>query len=268
MPVSPLPRWGRDRHGFLCVIGCDEHFWRLLRVGETGIERMCKSCARDLQGLNASEVWAPRLPAVHEHIAFPGLLPDEPRDNLLQVQWNGNPEKFAYVMGDANAFMADHGWMGMTADNEGSKLAGAIETPTLDVSGKTTRPGHQFAWTAMFSYDPSPEGWRKSPYGFRLVTGTLSSAAGVSTFDDAFRMLDTIAVGTRDGGGNEDGPARSRAGDRGRAGLRGGGAGTGCASRTAIPPGRWPSSTAVPTATPSGASSVCSTPATRCGPGT
>jgi hypothetical protein len=46
-----------------------------------------------------------------------------------------------------------------------------------------------------FVYDLAPQGWRKSPYGFRLVTGTIRSTAGVSTFDDAFRMLDTIVSG-------------------------------------------------------------------------
>jgi hypothetical protein len=193
MSTAPLPRWNRDRHGFLCV-GCGDSFWMILPLGSSGIERWCKKCARDLEGLNPTEVWEPRLPAIGGHIAFPGLMPDEPHDNVLQVTWNGKPEMHDYVAGEASAFLAGDGWMGMTAD-EGRRLYGEIATPSLDTSGTANVDGREIMWTATFAYDLTPQGWRKSPYGFRLVTGTISSTAGVSTFDDAFDMLDAIATG-------------------------------------------------------------------------
>lgn len=193
MSTAPLPRWNRDRHGFLCV-GCGDSFWTILPLGSTGIERWCKKCGRDVAGLDPTQVWEPRLPSIAGHIAFPGLMPDEQHDNLLQVTWNGKSEVHDYICGEATAFLASDGWMGLTVD-EGQRLYGEIEAPSLDASGTATVDGREIMWTATFAYDLTPQGWRKSPFGFRLVTGTISSTAGVSTFDGAFRMLDTIASG-------------------------------------------------------------------------
>lgn len=197
MSTAPLPRWTRDRHGFLCV-GCGDNFWHLVSRGDVS-SRWCKTCARELEGLRSEQVWIPRLSPMHHDIAFPGVLPDEPYHNLMQVHWNGSADTTEYVMGEADAFLSGYGWMGLTADEQ-SPLTGAIETPTMQAAGQTTQPGHRFAWTASFTYDRSPDGWRQTPYGFRFVTGTLTSGHGVSTFDDAFRMLDTIAAGNPDQG--------------------------------------------------------------------
>ncbi|WP_430786891.1 hypothetical protein [Actinoplanes sp. G11-F43] len=193
MPTAPLPRWTRDRHGFLCV-GCGENFWTLVSRGDVS-SRWCKTCARDLAELRSEQVWIPRRSPLHHDIAFPGVLPDERYDNLLPVNWNGSIDITEYVMGEADAFLAGYGWMGLATSDEPSPLTGDLEAPTLKAAGQTTKPGHRFAWTASFAYDRGPNGWRKTPYGFRLVTGTLTSDHGVSTFDDAFTMLDTIAAG-------------------------------------------------------------------------
>ncbi|RZU46582.1 hypothetical protein EV385_6657 [Krasilnikovia cinnamomea] len=190
MSTSPIPRWNRDRHGFLCV-GCSEAFWRIVSLSGS-LDRWCKRCARDLEGLEPSQVWDPRLPTIHGSLEFPGLMPDEPRDNMLHLQ--ADASRHDLVLGEANAFLLSEGWMGLTAD-ESRQLSGPIEAPVLDTSG-TAAPagGPEFMWTATFTYDATPQGWHKNAYGFRLTSGTLSSTAGVQRFDDAFRMLDTIAL--------------------------------------------------------------------------
>ncbi|GAB1646862.1 hypothetical protein [Krasilnikovia sp. MM14-A1259] len=194
MSTAPIPRWNRDRHGFLCV-GCGDSFWHLASLN-VSLDRWCKSCARDLEELQPSEVWEPRRPDIHGNLEFPGLLPDEPRDNMLHVQVTAGPP-MDLVLGEANAFLLAEGWMGLTAD-ENRQLGGPFDAATMDATG-TAAPagGPEFMWTASFVYDRSPQGWHKTAYGFRLVTGTLSSAAGVQSFDDAFQMLDTIALSAK-----------------------------------------------------------------------
>jgi hypothetical protein len=194
MSTAPIPRWNRDRYGFLCV-GCGDSFWHIASLSPS-MDRWCKRCARDLEELQPSQVWEPRRPGIHGYLEFPGLMPDEPRDNMLHVQVpDGLPMDL--VLGEANAFLLAEGWMGLTAD-ESRQLGGPFDAPTLDATG-TAAPagGPELMWTASFAYDRSPQGWHKTEYGFRLVAGTLTSPAGVQTFDDAFQMLDAIALSAK-----------------------------------------------------------------------
>lgn len=193
MDLAPIPRWGRDRYGFLCVC-CGENFWQVQTRNNSG-DRFCKACARGVAEIAVEQLWRPVLPAVHGHVGFPGLLADETRDNKVSVQWNSaDGPRSEYVMGDADPFFFVPGWMGMTIDE--STFAGDITAPTLTARGRTTQPGHEFEWSAAFSYDPAPETFRQTPYGFRLTSGTLISPAGATTFGDPFQMLDTILAGS------------------------------------------------------------------------
>ena len=65
----------------------------------------------------------------------------------------------------------------------------------MEISGSTTREGHRFSFTVTLAYDPSPQGWRRSPYGFRFISGTLTGRGRTRMITDAFGLLDTIGCG-------------------------------------------------------------------------
>lgn len=195
LDIAPIPRWRRDRHGFLCWVsaGCDESFWQLLPVGGGSGDRMCKHCAR-AENLSPGEVWEPRLPAAHDALAYRGLMPEEAHENEITLKLTDGTDR-SYGLGDTNAFLFAEGWMGLVVDQH--QVNGTSEAPHMEIIGKTTKEGHQFSFLLTFDYDATPQGWRRSPYGFRFTSGTLTSSDGSSThaITDVVELLDTIDRG-------------------------------------------------------------------------
>lgn len=181
--------WGqRDRHGFLCL-RCGECDWQVVTIGDIE-ERLCGRCAREMH-MEPGKVWAPRTPPAEGHIACPGLLPDEPHENSIDASLADDGTR-NYPVGDANAFIVDHHWMGM--DTSGH-LAGSADRPRMEITGSTGAEGHKFSFIITLEYDPAPQGFRKNPYGFRYVSGTLTSHGETCAVTDPFELLDTIALG-------------------------------------------------------------------------
>lgn len=181
--------WDRDRHGFLCWC-CGDAFWQVIPVGDS--DRLCGRCARRELNLKPGQVWAPRLPAADGHIASPGLLPGEPFENEIELPLSDGTSR-RYGLGDAGPFLLPDGWMNLTADRY--LASGEADRPRMEITGSTAREGHRFSFMVALGYDPSPQGWRQAPYGFRYTTGTLTGPGAARAFTDPVSLLDTIALG-------------------------------------------------------------------------
>jgi hypothetical protein len=193
VPLDGAPiGWNRDVHGFLCPIACcDFSYWQVISVA--GRERMCAGCARRVERLTPDQVWQPKLPPAHHHLACPGLLPGEPAENEIVAGLSDGSER-RYGAGDAYPFLLADGWMGLAAAFY--RLSGDPGRPRLEITGATAQEGHRFSFAAALDYDPSPQGWRRTPYGLRFASGTLTGPGGEArAFTDAFDLLDTIARG-------------------------------------------------------------------------
>ena len=176
--------WNADWHGFLCPC-CGEAEWRIVSAKDA--ERLCTRCARRELGLEPGQVWAPRLPPAHAHIAWPG---GEREHTITATLADGG--KRDYAAGDASMLLASHSWMGLEAAGD---LAGAADRPRFEFTGSTGREGHRFSFTATLDYDPAPQGTRQTPYGFRYTAGTLTGNGETRAFTDLFDLLDTISSG-------------------------------------------------------------------------
>jgi hypothetical protein len=179
----------RDVHGFLCAC-CTECFWQVITVGDI-LERLCGRCARRELDMEPGQVWAPRLPPADAHIAYPGLLPGERRENTIEASLTDGSTR-RYGLGDARAFLASRNWMDLDARGT---LSGLADQPRMEVTGSTSAEGHQFAFIVTLDFDPTPQGTRQAPYGFRYTSGTLTSHGETCAIADPFDLLDTIARG-------------------------------------------------------------------------
>ncbi|GIJ28264.1 hypothetical protein Vqi01_34260 [Micromonospora qiuiae] len=193
LTISPLPRWNRDRLGFLCAVGCcDDGFWQVCEMGSSdSTSLMCVGCARKYEKLQPSDVWAPRTPPAHGKLVHPGILGDEPCDNTMGLTGSTDRE---WLLGEANAFLVGD-WLGM----EVRPQFRLTDNPArLEIVGRTTTAGHRFDLTASFVYDPATLHlhYRDMPNGFRYETGTLTNQDGTTaTIDDPFIMLSAIDAG-------------------------------------------------------------------------
>lgn len=86
------------------------------------------------------------------------------------------------------AFLMDLRRYGMDGTHE---LRGDPAAPSLVFAGATTKPGHQFKFTAAFKYEPGKDVTDGVPYGFHFVGGLVGLADRARGMGDG-RSLDSV----------------------------------------------------------------------------
>ncbi|MFF3726844.1 hypothetical protein ACFYYM_31260 [Streptomyces erythrochromogenes] len=164
---SPIPRWDRDIHGFLCF-SCLDAFARV--VAASG-DQLCNRCAREHTDAETSRpLWQAYS---HSRFEFPGLMGEERKtgESSLLIRCQDGEER-AYVTGEAALLME---WT--------SSLPGVVVDPAqthgdsrntigLTVQARAEHGRRTAEILATFAYDPSPRSGRATP------TASASSPLG------------------------------------------------------------------------------------------
>ncbi|MFD8025436.1 hypothetical protein ACFV6G_34120 [Streptomyces lavendulae] len=198
LACSPIPRWDRDRHGFLCF-SCIDAFSTVVAADE---EQLCNRCAREH---TAVETTRPLWHAYsHNRFQFPGLMGEERKtgESKLLIRYQDDEER-AYVTGEAGLLTEGisplPGFTSVSAQTHGDSR----DTINLTVEARAEHVRRSVEVLATFAYDPEPQQWEGHPYGFRFVSARLTARSrklghldiadpAVTEHTDLYRLLDTL----------------------------------------------------------------------------
>ncbi|GLX41391.1 hypothetical protein Sros01_74640 [Streptomyces roseochromogenus] len=170
LACSPIPRWTRDIHGFLCF-SCIDAFATV--VAADG-EQLCNRCAREHADAETTRpLWRAYS---HSRFEFPGLMGEERKtgESSLLIRYHDGEER-AYATGEA-ALLTE-----LTSPLPGLTVAPAQthgdsrDTINLTIEARAERQRRSAEILATFTYDPDPEQWESHPYGFRFVSARVTT---------------------------------------------------------------------------------------------
>jgi len=198
LATSPVPRWNRDVHGFMCF-GCTDSF---ATVTTPEREQLCNRCAREYgDPATARPQWHAYS---HPHFEFPGLVGEERTqgETLLVVQYEDG-ETRRYVTGEAGLLTRET--TGLPGFTTVSTLThgDSRDTISLTVQARAELGRRSAEISATFTYDPHKEDHEGHSYGFRLVTAQISARSrrlghldlhdpAVTEHTDLYRTIDTL----------------------------------------------------------------------------
>ncbi|MFD8621702.1 hypothetical protein [Streptomyces sp. NPDC059513] len=198
LACSPIPRWDRDIHGFMCF-SCADIFSTV--VAADG-DPLCNRCAREHSSV---ETTRPQWHAYsHSQFQFPGLMGEERKrgESKLLIRYQDNEER-AYVTGEA-ALLAEgtSPLPGFTAVS-GQTHGDSRDTISLTLEARAEHQRRAAEVLATFVYDPEPEQWEGHAYGFRFISARLTTRArklghldtaapAITEHTDLYQLLDTL----------------------------------------------------------------------------
>ncbi|MFF0142651.1 hypothetical protein ACFYRN_40240 [Streptomyces sp. NPDC005227] len=198
LACSPIPRWDRDMHGFMCF-SCIDTFATVVDADD---EPLCNRCAREHA---AVETTRPQWHAYsHSRFQFPGLMGEEGKtgESKLLIRYQDGEER-AYVTGEAGLLTElTSSLPGLTAE-PAQTHGDSRDTISLTVQARVEHARRTAEILATFTYDPEPEQWEGHPYGFRFVSARLTARSrklghldiadpAVTEHTDIYRLLDTL----------------------------------------------------------------------------
>lgn len=198
LATSPIPRWDRDIHGFLCF-SCIDTFATVVAVDD---EQMCNRCAREHA---AAETTRPQWHAYsHRQFAFPGLMGEERKtgETKLIIRYHDGDER-TYVTGEAGLLTEGTsplpGFTRVAAHTHGDSR----DIINLTIEARAEHQRRSVEILATFAYDPEPEGYDGHAYGFRFVSARLTARSRklgqleladptVTEHTDLYQLLDAL----------------------------------------------------------------------------
>lgn len=198
LACSPIPRWDRDIHGFMCF-SCIDTFATVVDADD---EPLCNRCAREHA---AVETTRPQWHAYsHSRFQFPGLMGEEGKtgESKLLIRYQDGEER-AYVTGEAGLLTElTSSLPGLTAE-PAQTHGDSRDTISLTVQARVEHARRTAEILATFTYDPEPEQWEGHAYGFRFVSARLTARSrklghldiadpAVTEHTDIYRLLDTL----------------------------------------------------------------------------
>ncbi|MFF0430303.1 hypothetical protein ACFYUJ_38825 [Streptomyces sp. NPDC004520] len=198
LACSPIPRWDRDRHGFLCF-SCIDAFATVIAADD---EQLCNRCAREHADVETTRpLWHAYS---HAQFQFPGLMGEEREtgESTLLIRYQDGEER-AYVTGEAGLLTELTsplpGITALPAQTSGDSR----DTINLTVEARAEHARRTVEVLATFAYDPEPEQWEAHPYGFRFVSARLTTRARklghldiadpvITEHTDLYRLLDIL----------------------------------------------------------------------------
>ncbi|MFI5987296.1 hypothetical protein ACIBEA_41305 [Streptomyces sp. NPDC051555] len=198
LAASPIPRWDRDVHGFMCF-SCIEAFATV--IGTDG-DPLCSRCAR---AHSTIETTRPQWQAYsHSRFLFPGLMGEERKtgETKLLIRYQDGEER-AYVTGEAG-LLAERtsplpGFTAISSRTHGDSR----DTINLTFEARAEHQRRTVEILATFAYDPEPEQGEGHPYGFRFVSARLTTRSrklghldsadqAVTEHTDLYQLLDSL----------------------------------------------------------------------------
>ncbi|MGW3491515.1 hypothetical protein [Streptomyces sp. NPDC001054] len=198
LACSPIPRWDRDIHGFLCF-SCVDTFSTV--VAADG-DPLCNRCAREHAD---AETARPQWHAYsHSRFQFPGLMGEERKtgESKLLIRYQDGEER-GYVTGEAALFTERTNPLpGFTAVS-GQTHGDSRDAISLTLEARAEHQRRTAEVHATFAYDPEPEPWEGHAYGFRFVSARLSTRSrklghldiadpAITEHTDLYQLLDAL----------------------------------------------------------------------------
>ncbi|HWU11561.1 MAG TPA: hypothetical protein VN520_35290 [Streptomyces sp.] len=189
---TPIPRWQRDLHDFLCVV-CGESFPSVLI--DHGQDPACCRCARKAEvPTQALPLW---MAYSHHRFATPGLRREEVPNGEATVTFTfEGGQTRPYVVGEAGLFYSDLSRLPGLVQKAVRGAAEDLNELRLVIDASVERHGRGFDITAVFSYDSEPEGSDGPPYGFRFVDARMVATHGDLSqpveYKDVYQLLEAI----------------------------------------------------------------------------
>ncbi|MEV6456541.1 MULTISPECIES: hypothetical protein [Streptomyces] len=195
---SPIPRWSRDTHGFMCY-RCIDVF---ATVVDADGEPLCNLCAREVADVSTTR---PQWHAYsHSQFEFHGLLGDERRtgESRMLVRYQDGEER-AYVIGEAGLLTElTSSLPGFTAE-PAQTYGESRDTISLAIQARAEHQRRTAEVYATFAYDPEVEPWEGHPYGFRFVSARVTTRSrqlghldlaepSITEHTDIHQLLDTL----------------------------------------------------------------------------
>ncbi|MEU5143708.1 hypothetical protein [Streptomyces sp. NPDC021139] len=198
LACSPIPRWDRDIHGFMCFC-CADTFATVVAADD---EPLCNRCAREHATVETTH---PQWHAYsHTQFQFPGLMGEECKtgESKLLIRYQDTEER-AYVTGEAGLLTEGTsplpGFTSLSAQTHGDSR----DTINLTIEARAEHQRCTVEVLATFAYDPEPEQWEGHPYGFRFTSARLTTRArklghldaadpAITEHTNLYRLLDTL----------------------------------------------------------------------------
>ncbi|WP_138896640.1 hypothetical protein [Streptomyces chryseus] len=198
LACSPIPRWDRDIHGFMCF-SCIDTFATVVTGDD---EQLCNRCAREH---SAVETTRPQWHAYsHSRFQFPGLMGEERKtgESKLLIRYQDDEER-AYLTGEAGLLTEGisplPGFTAVSAQTHGDNR----DTINLTVEARVEHVRRSAEILATFSYDPEPEQWEGHAYGFRFTSARLTTRSrklghldiadpAITEHTDLYQLLDGL----------------------------------------------------------------------------
>ncbi|MBT2469361.1 hypothetical protein J7E97_16120 [Streptomyces sp. ISL-66] len=198
LACSPIPRWDRDIHGFMCF-SCIDTFATVVAADD---EQLCNRCAREHADVETTRpLWHAYS---HSRFQFPGLMGEERKtgESKLLIRYQDGEER-AYVTGEAGLLTEGisplPGFTPVSAQTHGDSR----DTISLTVEARAEHARRSVEILATFTYDPEPQQWEGHPHGFRFVSARLTTRSrrlghldiadpAVTEHTDLYRLLDTL----------------------------------------------------------------------------
>jgi hypothetical protein len=188
--TTPIPRWQRDLHDFLCVV-CGESFPSVLI--DQAQDPACNRCARNVgeSPTQALPLWKAYS---HHRFATPGMRREEIPNGEAAVSFtfdDGHTRQ--YVVGEAGLFYSDLSRLPGLVQKAVRGTAENLDELRLVIDASVERDGRGFDITAVFSYDAEPEGYDGHPYGFRFAAAHMAATQTQHPqpveYTDVYQML-------------------------------------------------------------------------------
>ncbi|MFJ2628989.1 hypothetical protein ACIO6T_37945 [Streptomyces sp. NPDC087532] len=191
--TTPIPRWQRDLHDFLCVV-CGESFPSVLI--DQGQDPACSRCARNV-GVSPTQALPLWKAYSHHRFATPGLFREEIPNGEAAVTFTfEGGQTRQYVVGEAGLFYSDLSRLPGLVQKAVRGTVEDLDELRLVIDASVERDGHGFGVTAAFSYDAEPEGYDGPPYGFRFaaarMTATHTQSPQPVEYTDVYQLLEVI----------------------------------------------------------------------------
>jgi hypothetical protein len=198
LACSPIPRWDRDIHGFMCFC-CVDTFATVVTADD---EPLCNRCAREHADVQTTR---PQWHAYsHTQFQFPGLMGPEREtgESKLLIRYQDGQER-AYVTGEAGLLSERTsplpGFTVLSAQTHGDSR----DTINLTIEARAEHARRSVEVLATFAYDPEAEQWEGHPYGFRFTSARLTTRSRtlghldtveptITEHTDLYRLLDTL----------------------------------------------------------------------------
>lgn len=191
--TSPIPRWQRDLHDFLCVV-CGESFPSVLI--DQGQDPSCTRCARNV-GVNPTQALPLWKAYSHHRFATPGVFHKEMPNGEATVTFTfDGGQTRQYVVGEAGLFYSGLSRLPGLVQKAVRGTAQDLDQLRLVLDASVKHDGKGFDITAEFSYDTEPEGSDGAAYGFRFVAASMAAAHVEPSLEieytDVYQPLDVM----------------------------------------------------------------------------